>query len=334
MMGQVEKVRKPTGVNNMSNIRLAETLAAWIILALSTAAAPSNNLDCLTCHAELADETLVMRHVAAEEAVTCTKCHGESVAHVTDGTGAVEPDLPFGRNEVEALCGECHGGHEDVEAVEAFRREWRGKRRGTGTVIGEDAVCTDCHGEHRSVESGDGSWTPLFNGMDLAGWRSEGKALWRVEKGLLVGGQGEGNAPGDLFTEGSFDDFELIVTFKVIWPANTGVWFRYQDAGTAYQADVLEYKNPVCWTGSLYCPGKMFLSKNENESLVKKDGWNIFRIRAVGNHITISLNGTQVSDVHDDSTDHGRIGFQVHPGAQFGDMQVRVREVLIRPLTP
>ena len=84
----------------------------------------------------------------------------------------------------------------------------------------------------------------LFNGKDLTGWKPEGKARWDVQDGLLVGTQGEDNAPGDLFTEASFDDFELKVAFRVVWPANTGVWYRYQSPKQAFQADVLEYVKP------------------------------------------------------------------------------------------
>ena len=42
--------------------------------------------------------------------------------------------------------------------------------------------------------------------------------------------------------------------------------------------------------------------------------------------------GRQVADVHDDTTDSGKIGFQVHPGDQFGPMKIIVREMLLKPL--
>ena len=45
-------------------------------------------------------------------------------------------------------------------------------------------------------------FTKLFNGKDLTGWETDGRAKWVVENGMLVGTQGENNAPGDLFTDG------------------------------------------------------------------------------------------------------------------------------------
>ena len=172
----------------------------------------------------------------------------------------------------------------------------------------------------------------LFNGKDLTGWEKSGDADWFVEDGLLVGKQGQNNAPGDLFTEETYKDFLVTVTYRVEWPCNSGLWFRYQSPKKAYQADILEYKNPVCYSGTLYCPGKMFLAMNEDKTLMYRDGWNTIKVRAQGDHIQIWINGHQVADVHDDTTDSGKIGFQVHPGKQFGPMKIVVRELLLKPL--
>jgi hypothetical protein len=56
------------------------------------------------------------------------------------------------------------------------------------------------------------------------------------------------------------------------------------------------------------------------------------QVRAEADHIQVWLNGHKVADVHDDTSDSGRIGFQVHPGAEFGPMKIIVREILLRPL--
>ncbi|MEN6334842.1 MAG: DUF1080 domain-containing protein [Phycisphaerales bacterium] len=176
--------------------------------------------------------------------------------------------------------------------------------------------------------------TKLFNGKDLTGWEAAGGAKWVVEKGHLVGTQGEKNAPGDLFTQASFRNFEATVTYRCEWPCNSGVWFRFQNPGKAYQADILEYTNPVAYSGSLYCPGysKLFLAANTDKTLENHTGWNTIKIRAEGDHLQIWLNGKQTADVHDTTSDSGKIGFQVHPGADFGPMKIVVREALIEEL--
>ncbi len=172
----------------------------------------------------------------------------------------------------------------------------------------------------------------IFNGKDLTGWKATGGAKWTVEDGTVVGTQGENNAPGDLLTEEAYKDFLLTVTYRVEWPCNSGIWFRYQSASKAYQADILEYKKPECYSGTLYCPGKMFLSMNTDKALVDRDGWNTISVRAEGDHIQIWLNGHQVADVHDDTSDSGHIGFQVHAGDAFGPMKIIVREMLLKHL--
>lgn len=182
-----------------------------------------------------------------------------------------------------------------------------------------------------AVEKDDG-FVALFNGKDLSGWEATGNAKWAVEDGQLVGTQGENNAPGDLFTTAAYSDFELITTYRAEWPCNSGVWFRFQSTGKAYQADILDYKNPVAFSGTLYCPGKMFLAKNLDKELEDRDGWNTIRIVTKGTRTKIWLNGTQTADVDDDTTDSGKIGFQIHPGAQFGPMKIVIKEIKIKEL--
>ncbi len=187
-------------------------------------------------------------------------------------------------------------------------------------------------GCEKTLQDQSGGYKKLFNGKDLTGWRADGGAIWRVQDGLLVGTQGENNAPGDLFTENVYQDFALKVDYRVVWPCNSGVWFRYQSPEVAYQADILEYQNPECYSGTLYCPSKMFLAMNTDKALVSRDGWNTLLVQAQGDHLQIWLNGRQVADVHDTTTASGTIGFQVHPGQEFGPMKIMVRDIQIKPL--
>ncbi|MCL5096626.1 MAG: DUF1080 domain-containing protein [Candidatus Omnitrophica bacterium] len=178
----------------------------------------------------------------------------------------------------------------------------------------------------------DTAFKPIFNGRDLAGWKPIGNATWTVEDGMLVGRQGPGEAAGDLLTEADYGDFDMEVTWTMDWPGNSGIWFRYANADKAYQADILEWKNPVCWSGSLYCSGKMFIAMNKDESIVRRNGWNTFFVRAQNNHLLLFLNGHQVADVQDSSSARGKIGIQVHPGAEFANMAIRIADIRIRPL--
>jgi len=183
-----------------------------------------------------------------------------------------------------------------------------------------------------NVFAAEAAWKPLFNGKDLTGWKPEGKAVWTVEDGCIVGTQGPGAAPGDLFTEADFADFEVKVTYKIQWPANSGVWFRYQNPEKSYQADILEYKNPEAYSGTIYCPGKMFLAINKDKALEKRETWNTMYIKAKGDNLVVKLNDVLCGDVHENSIPSGKIGFQIHPGDEFKTMKIWVREVLLRTL--
>ena len=168
-------------------------------------------------------------------------------------------------------------------------------------------------------------WTPLFNGKDLTGWKPTG-AIWKVEDGCILGTQTDGKG-GDLFTEQSFDNFECRVTYKVVWPANSGFWFRDK-----YQFDVLKYKNPVAYSGTLYCPGKVFIFKNLDESVENRDGWNEAQIYANGEHIIQWLNGKKMGECNDKSFAKGRFGIQVHPGNEMKGMKILVKRFDVRPI--
>lgn len=293
---------------------------------------PVDNSSCLLCHPSLAEEMITKAH--AKGGTLCVDCHGLSTAHAA-GEGLVDKaDLLFGRGEIVPLCQKCHEApHQHPDRVDAFIAEWQGRIRPNGRKVSKDSVCTDCHGAHHERDrQASAEWIPLFNGKDLTGWQAEGNAVWKVEKGMLIGTQGPNDAHGELLTTDTYRDFHLKVTYRVAWPANTGIWFRYQSGGQAYQADILEYRNPVAYSGTIYCPGKMFLAINDDPDLVNHEGWNTMDIRAEGPRLRVWLNGFQVADVKDDTTDHGRIGFQVHAGKEFEAMKIMVRQVLLQPL--
>src|SRR5262249_12722337 len=67
-------------------------------------------------------------------------------------------------------------------------------------------------------------FTPLFNGKDLTGWKSTGKAdLWKADGGVIAIEKGGG---GYLMTEKEYGDFELRLEYKLSKGANSGVGLR------------------------------------------------------------------------------------------------------------
>lgn len=186
-------------------------------------------------------------------------------------------------------------------------------------------VCA-CLGALALVSSGakDGDAAAIFNGRNLDGWTATGSAVFTVEDGVLVGTQTDGKG-GDLFTTATWSDFDLRFSYRVKWPANSGVWFRDK-----YQFDILKHPKPVAFSGTLYCPGKMFLATNTVEALEHRDDWNEGRVLAVGDRLQMWLNGTQVADVRDATHAAGRVGVQVHAGEGCKGMRIEIRSMTLR----
>jgi hypothetical protein len=177
-------------------------------------------------------------------------------------------------------------------------------------------------------------WITLFDGKSLHGWHTEGEARWSAENGEIVGRQGEDGGSGDLFTDAQWKDFEMEAEWKMHWPGNSGIWFRYTDPNSAYQADILDQpSHPGVLSGSVYCMGKAFIAENRNAKSVNKDGWNRMRIIVKGDHIVVESNGEKVVDIHDATfPGKGCVGIQAHAGKDFDGMEVRVRNLRLRPL--
>ncbi len=117
-----------------------------------------------------------------------------------------------------------------------------------------------------------GEWTVLFNGENLAGWRSYGKETagsnWIVEDGALlldVDETTEEMTGGDLITEGQYENFELELEWKISEGGNSGIFFGVQEiAGqtVAYETGIemqildddrhVDGQNPETSAGSCY----------------------------------------------------------------------------------
>ena len=175
-----------------------------------------------------------------------------------------------------------------------------------------------------------GPFVSLLKGKDTAGWTATGGAEWLVRDGCLVGTQTTGKG-GDLTHEKEWDNFDLRATYRVKWPANSGFWFRF-DKGRGYQFDILKWKRPVAFSGTLYCPGKMFITTNLNEAIENRDDWNEARIWAVGDRIILWLNGKRVGDTTDKTLAKGHVGIQVHGGNEFKGMEIVIKRLEVRPL--
>lgn len=168
-------------------------------------------------------------------------------------------------------------------------------------------------------------WKNLFNGTDLEGWEQlNGKALYYVENGDLVGETVFGSPNSFLCTRDHFGDFILEFEVKLEAPINSGVQIRshtnsdFMNFGGrvhGYQVEIDPLER--AWSGGIYDESRRGwlynLERNPKgrEAFVMGE-WNRFRVEAIGHSIRTWVNGIQCADLVDDMTPSGLIGLQVH----------------------
>jgi acetyl esterase/lipase/prenyltransferase beta subunit len=177
---------------------------------------------------------------------------------------------------------------------------------------------------------------PLIRNGGLSGWEGDTQ-LWSVRDGVLVG-----RSPGldhneFLATTRPYGDFILSVNFRMVdGKGNSGVQFRsvrvppHEMSG--YQADLGEG-----YWGALYDESRrnMTLVYPRSDALksLNRSDWNRYVIRAMGDRITLTLNGQDtVRDYEETEANIARTGLvavQMHAGSP---MEIQFKDLMIQPL--
>jgi hypothetical protein len=186
--------------------------------------------------------------------------------------------------------------------------------------------------------------TSLHDGNSLSGWKvhpATTQDLWRVENGVIVGGDGKMNIPENtyLYTEEVFGDFELSCLFRLTGDdatglINSGIQYRsavvnnnmvgYQaDIGNGYWGDIYDEHRRGKLVG-----GELGTLKH----ILSEKGWNSYTIRCKGNFHEIYINGVKTGEYEEkDPTipKTGLIGLQLHSG---GNAKIEFRDLTITHL--
>ncbi len=183
---------------------------------------------------------------------------------------------------------------------------------------------------HHTIQSAEknSAWVKLFNGKDLSGWHnpySHGEA--RVKNGII-----ELVADKKFFLAHDNPVSDFILTSEIKLPlgqANSGILFRSQkrENGTmfGYQAEVDGSDRK--WSGGLYDEGRRgwihpkkpienpYNKENwtaERKNAFKREEWNKYKIKCLGDRIQIWVNGVKTSDLRDGTDTKGLIAIQHH----------------------
>lgn len=187
--------------------------------------------------------------------------------------------------------------------------------------------------------AGDESTTlpPIFNGKDLAGWKSpEPNPFWKVVNGVLIGENDEAKKGNVLWTEKSYGDFMIECEARWSGEIDSGIMFRRSKDGRQELQLQLGISRSLKrdLTGSFYTGGKEKYPEagqlKNLEKLFKPDVWNQYRLQAKGDTFTVWLNGVPaVKYVSTNYPGAGPIGLQIHPGLA---MKVEFRNLRAKAL--
>jgi len=192
-------------------------------------------------------------------------------------------------------------------------------------------------------QSAKGEWKTLFNGKDLSGWTPVGKAVWRVEDGVILGKQdGDASRSGVLDTNEQYQDFELTLDFFLDEHGkyNSGIYLRNEpntQRQTGYQINIGRgVIGEYC--GGVYKDGWR-ANGDEKDTIRKPLAWNSMRILARGAHIEVDLNGKNVVNFTDPKAtkellQKGVISLQTYGAEGYANGYVKFRNIKIRELPP
>lgn len=201
-------------------------------------------------------------------------------------------------------------------------------------------LTTPHRAEVRSIKMRPLDTKPLFNGKDLAGWKIfPGK---KSEFTVADGSIHIKNGPGDLQTEGKYQDFWLQFECKSNGKAlNSGVFFRcregeYQNGYEAQVQNDFSKDPPREYDVEVYDPkthklfekrkmlsaaadfgtGAIYRRIPARTSVAKDGEWFTMTVAAHGNHIATWVNGVQQVDWYDNRppSDNARNGFRREGG--------------------
>jgi hypothetical protein len=201
-----------------------------------------------------------------------------------------------------------------------------------------------------SQEREDG-WRLLFDGRTTDGWRGYNRPDmpdgWRVEDGMLV----RAARAGDIITTEQFENFELVLDWRVGPAGNSGVFFRAVETAdpiyySAPEMQILDDAGHSDGATPLTSAGANYGLHAAPRGVVRPAGeWNSIRLVVNDNHVEHWLNGQKVVEYELHSDDwkqrvanskfnewpaygqarRGHIGLQDHGDrVEFRNIKVRV----------
>ncbi|MBX2850350.1 MAG: DUF1080 domain-containing protein [Phycisphaeraceae bacterium] len=201
---------------------------------------------------------------------------------------------------------------------------------------------SDCPGS-KSTASG---FVPLFNGKDLAGWKTEGN--WVAEDGLLEirpvkGKHGWKRYQDYLYTEKQYGNYVLSLEYRLPPKGNSGLHFRIADPGDDWskidpvaqgiECQILDSLGKPDDKMSHHDHGGIIRTQPASKNMSKPAGeWNKMVLTCDGQTIKVVLNGEGIINIQQDQGAmkdrplKGYIALQDH-GQQLWFRNIKIKEL-------
>jgi hypothetical protein len=190
-----------------------------------------------------------------------------------------------------------------------------------------------------SVSAQKTSWTKLFDGKTLSGWKQlGGNAKYAVENGAITGTTVASTPNSFLVTEKEYGDF--VLELEVLMPdtvTNSGIQIRshFDPAANNGKGRVYGYQYELdasarAWTAGIYDEGRRGwlypLDLNPTaQKAYKRGAYNKIKVECIGNTIKTWINGTPAAYLVDDADARGFIALQVHGIGKSEDAGKNIR---------
>ncbi|MBI1830592.1 MAG: DUF1080 domain-containing protein [Planctomycetes bacterium] len=206
--------------------------------------------------------------------------------------------------------------------------------------VGPDVIFRNLRLREIAPSPPESAFQPLFNGMDLKGWKMIETQPFQAHQGQVKDGEliGRNKIGSWLFSDaGPIEDFHLRAEMKLVGAGDCGLHFRTQGIPfvppPGYGVDLTVRKSPI---GSLWKDGKHV--KDAAKHMVAPDQWFTLEIIARGPKMKVLLNGQTVTEYTDPKWEHRKGGIalqQAHHGRFFPEENiiVHLRKIEIKDLS-
>ena len=186
-------------------------------------------------------------------------------------------------------------------------------------------------------------FTPIFNGKDFTGWNIQpDQGAWKIENGVMHC-LGRPNVPYVILTEKKYENFELMLEFKMSRRCNSGIMVHQAERGWGRESRIgmeLQISDDAGREPSVYSCGAVYNVIPPSQIAVRPAGhWNAYHIILDWPILQIQLNGQLVQDVNLENYPqlkyrlrNGYIGLQNH-GSEVEYRNIYIRELPSKEVT-